>query len=145
MKEFLTEDFLLTTPTARRLYHEVAAPQPIIDYHNHLLPSDISEDRQFANLHEAWLEGDHYKWRAMRTAGVEEQYCTGNASPKEKFDAWAAMVPQALGNPLYHWTHLELRRYFDISELLSPDTADKIWETANAKLATPGFSARGLS
>ncbi len=144
MKSFLDDDFLLSTSTARRLYHEVAAKQPIIDYHNHLPPADIAENRQFANLFEAWLEGDHYKWRAMRTAGIEERYCTGDASPKEKFDAWAATVPLTLGNPLYHWTHLELRRYFGITDLLSPDTVDNIWKKANAKLAKPEYSARGL-
>jgi glucuronate isomerase len=144
MKKFLDKDFLLTTDTARRLYHEVAAKQPIIDYHNHLPPADIAQNRQFANLYEAWLEGDHYKWRAMRSAGIEERFCTGDASPKEKFDAWAATVPRTLGNPLYHWTHLELRRYFGIEKLLSPETADEIWDEANAKLADPAFSARGL-
>lgn len=144
MKEFLSDDFLLSTATAKRLYHEVAAPRPIIDYHNHLPPMDIAEDRNHANLYEAWLEGDHYKWRAMRSAGVGERYCTGDASAKEKFDAWAATVPYTLGNPLYHWTHLELRRYFGITELLSPDSAEEIWNKANAKLADPAYSARGL-
>ena len=144
MKEFMGEDFLLGTETARRLFHEVAAEQPIIDYHNHLPPGDIAGDRRFDNLFEAWLEGDHYKWRAMRTAGIEERFCTGDASPREKFDAWARTVPQTLGNPLYHWTHLELRRYFGINELLSPDTAEDIWNKANAKLAEPALSARGL-
>ncbi len=144
IKNFLDNDFLLSTDTARRLYHDVAAKQPIIDYHNHLPPADIAGNRQFANLFEAWLEGDHYKWRAMRAAGVKERFCTGDASSKEKFDAWAAVVPQTLGNPLYHWTHLELRRYFGIEKLLSPETANEIWEEANAKLAQPAFSARGL-
>ncbi len=144
MKKFLDDDFLLTTDTARRLYHEVAAKQPVIDYHNHLPPADIAGNRQFANLHEAWLEGDHYKWRALRSAGVDERLITGDAAPKEKFDAWAAVVPQTLGNPLYHWTHLELQRYFGITELLSPSTADAIWEKTNALLAKPGYSARGL-
>ena len=144
MKPFMGEDFLLSTETARRLYHEVAADLPIIDYHNHLPPADIAGNRRFGNLFEAWLEGDHYKWRGMRTAGVEERFCTGDASPREKFDAWARTVPHTLGNPLYHWTHLELRRYFGIEELLSPATADTIWNTANAKLAQSDYTARGL-
>ena len=144
MKAFLDDNFLLESATAERLYHEVAAKQPIIDYHNHLPPEDIAENRRFNNLFEAWLEGDHYKWRGMRTAGVEERFCTGNAAPKEKFDAWAATVPRTLGNPLYHWTHLELQRYFDIRDLLSPVTADDIWSAANEKLASDGFEARGL-
>ena len=144
MKAFLNDDFLLQTATAERLYHEIAAKQPIIDYHNHLPPADIANNRQFGNIFEAWLEGDHYKWRGMRTAGIEERYCTGEASPKEKFDAWARTVPQTLGNPLYHWTHLELRRYFGIKELLSPATADAIWEKANSILSEPDFTARGL-
>ena len=144
MKTFLDDSFLLESAAAERLYHEVAAKQPIIDYHNHLPPADIAGNRRFSNLFEAWLEGDHYKWRGMRTAGVEERLCTGDAGPKEKFDAWAATVPQTLGNPLYHWTHLELRRYFGIRELLSPSTADDIWSAANAKLTSPGFEARGL-
>ncbi len=138
------KDFLLSTPSAVRLYHEAAEGLPIIDYHNHLSPAHIAGNRPFANLWEAWLEGDHYKWRAMRCAGFSERLCTGDASPREKFNAWAATVPQTLGNPLYHWTHLELRRYFGIKKLLSPDTADEIWETANACLRENNFRARGL-
>lgn len=144
MRNFMDDDFLLENETAKRLYHEVAAIQPIIDYHNHLSPADIADNRRFADLFEAWLEGDHYKWRGMRTAGIDEQYCTGGASHREKFDAWASTVPQTLGNPLYHWTHLELRRYFGITELLSPSTADTVWEKANTLLADPAFGARGL-
>ena len=144
MKDFMGDDFLLGTDTASRLYHEVAAKQPIIDYHNHLPPADIAGNRRFGNLFEAWLEGDHYKWRGMRTAGIDERFCTGDASPREKFDAWARTVPQTLGNPLYHWTHLELRRYFGITDLLSPATAESVWNEANARLADPDFSARGL-
>ena len=119
---------------ARRLYHEFAAPQPILDYHCHLSPRDIAENRQFANLFEIWLEGDHYKWRAMRANGIPEKYITGDAPPYEKFLAWARTVPYTLRNPLYHWTHLELQRYFGITELLDEKSAPSIWEHANADL-----------
>jgi glucuronate isomerase len=135
MKAFLDRDFLLSSDIAQRLYHEHAASQPILDYHCHLSPKDIAENRRFNNLHEIWLEGDHYKWRAMRTNGVPERYITGDVSPYEKFLAWARTVPYTLRNPLYHWTHLELRRYFGIEELLDETTAPSIWERANAALA----------
>jgi glucuronate isomerase len=135
MKGFLTEDFLLSDDRARRLYHEFAAAQPILDYHCHLSPKDIAENRRFANLFEIWLEGDHYKWRAMRANGVAEKYCTGDASPYEKFLAWARTVPYTLRNPLYVWTHLELQRYFGITELLDESSAPAVWERANAILA----------
>jgi len=141
---FIHEDFLLQSRTARRLYHEFAAPQPIVDYHCHLPPQDVAANRQFKNLFEIWLEGDHYKWRAMRSNGVAERFCTGNASPFEKFKAWAATVPHTLRNPLYHWTHLELKRYFGISDLLSEHTAQTIWDRANEQLATPALSAHGI-
>lgn len=144
MKPFLGPDFLLSNPAALRLYHEVAAPQPLIDYHNHLPPREVTQNRQFTNLSQAWLEGDHYKWRAMRCAGVPERFCTGDADPREKFRAWAAVVPQTLGNPLYHWTHLELQRYFGISDLLSPGVADSVWTKANAALAEHSHRTRGL-
>ena len=134
MTGFLTEDFLLSNEVARRLYRQFAAPQPILDYHCHLSPRDIAENRRFANLFEIWLEGDHYKWRAMRANGVAEKYVTGDASPYEKFLAWARTVPYTLRNPLYHWTHLELQRYFGITELLDETSAPKIWERANAQL-----------
>jgi glucuronate isomerase len=134
MKEFLSEDFLLSTATAHRLYRQFAAPQPILDYHCHLNPKDIAENRRFANLFEIWLEGDHYKWRAMRANGVAERYCTGAASPYEKFLAWARTVPYTLRNPLYHWTHFELQRYFGINELLDETSARSIWDRANAAL-----------
>ena len=134
MTGFLSEDFLLSNDAARRLYHEFAAPQPILDYHCHLSPRDIAENRQFANLFEIWLEGDHYKWRAMRANGVPEKYITGDAAPYEKFLAWARTVPYTLRNPLYHWTHLELQRYFGITELLDEKSAPSIWERANAAL-----------
>jgi glucuronate isomerase len=136
MKSFLTEDFFFTNDRAPRLYHEFAAPQPIFDYHCHLSPRDIAENRRFANLFEIWLEGDHYKWRAMRANGIDEKYCTGDAPPYEKFLAWARTVPYTLRNPLYVWTHLELQRYFGISELLDESSAAAIWERANAVLAS---------
>ena len=129
---FITEDFLLTNKTARRLYHNFAENEPILDYHCHLPPQDIAENRRFKNLFEIWLEGDHYKWRAMRANGVDERYCTGDADPFDKFKAWAATVPHTLRNPLYHWTHLELKRYFGIDELLDESNATSIWERANA-------------
>jgi glucuronate isomerase len=141
---FITDDFLLYTKTARRLYHEHAENQPILDYHNHLRPIDIDSNRQFANLFEIWLEGDHYKWRAMRANGSPERLCTGDADPYEKFMAWAKTVPHTVRNPLYHWTHLELKRYFGIDELLNEKSAPSIWEQANALLATPDFSAQGI-
>src|ERR1041385_3882506 len=144
LMSFIHDDFLLSTKTARRLYHEYAEDQPILDYHCHLPPKDVAENRRFANLFEIWLEGDHYKWRAMRADGVAEQYCTGNASPYEKFSAWARTVPHTLRNPLYHWTHLELVRYFGIQKLLSPETAADIWHRANEQLATDALSAHGI-
>ncbi|MGF1452455.1 MAG: glucuronate isomerase [Opitutales bacterium] len=141
---FIHDDFLLQTDTARRLYHEVAKDQPIIDYHCHLPPEDVANDRRFGNLSEVWLGGDHYKWRAMRTNGVDESLCTGNASPWAKHQAWCETVPACLRNPLYHWSHLELKRYFDLDVLISGDTASQIWEAANARLAESGFSARTI-
>ena len=145
MQDFMSEDFLLSSESARRLYHDYAADQPIYDYHCHLSPKEIAEDRRFDNLGEIWLEGDHYKWRAMRTAGVEERLITGDASFREKYQAWALTVPQCIGNPIYHWTHLELRRPFGIEGVLfSPDTADRIWDESRQLLASDGFSARGI-
>jgi len=144
MKPFIHDDFLLSTPAARRLYRRFAEPQPICDYHCHLPPKDIAENRRFNNLFEIWLEGDHYKWRAMRANGVPERLCTGDAAPFEKFMAWVRTVPHILRNPLYHWTHLELKRYFGINELLDERTAKRIWERANAKLATPELTAHGI-
>jgi len=141
---FIHDDFLLTTQAAKRLYHEYAEDVPILDYHSHLSPRDIAEDRQFANLFEIWLEGDHYKWRAMRANGVRETYCTGGASPFDKFMAWARTVPFTLRNPLYHWTHLELKRYFGIDSLLDEATAPSVWEKANALLATDDLRAQGI-
>src|SRR5215468_431634 len=141
---FIHDNFLLTTKTAQRLYHELAVDPPILDYHCHLPPKDVAENRRFRNLFEIWLEGDHYKWRAMRANGVPEPYCTGAAEPYEKLLAWARTVPATLRNPLYHWTHLELKRYFGIDELLDEQSAPRIWEQANARLATDELSAKGI-
>jgi glucuronate isomerase len=141
---FIHDDFLLSTPAARRLYHEYARDEPILDYHCHLPPKDIAENRRFANLFEIWLEGDHYKWRAMRANGIPEKFVTGDASPKEKFLAWARTVPATLRNPLYHWTHLELKRYFGIDELLDESSAERVWEQANALLAGESLRAWGI-
>jgi len=134
MKAFLDENFLLSNEVAQRLYHEHAAPQPILDYHCHLPPQDLAANRRFANLTEIWLEGDHYKWRAMRANGVPEKFITGDATPYEKFLAWARTVPFTLRNPLYHWTHLELQRYFGITDLLDESSAKSIWGRANEQL-----------
>lgn len=139
---FLDDDFLLHSPTARQLFHEVARDLPVIDYHCHLDPRQIAEDQRWSNLTEIWLGGDHYKWRLMRANGIDEDLITGNAPPLEKFQAWAETVPITLRNPIYHWTHLELRRCFGIHALLGPDTAQEIWHRANEKLADPAFSAR---
>jgi glucuronate isomerase len=144
MKNFLNQDFLLQTKTAQRLYHEFASHQPIIDYHCHLPPDQIADDINFKNITQIWLYGDHYKWRAMRANGVNEAYITGNKTDEEKFMAWAATVPYTLRNPLYHWTHLELQRYFGIDELLSPASAQKIYAQCNEKLQSPEFSIRNL-
>ncbi|MCF8224296.1 MAG: glucuronate isomerase [Bacteroidales bacterium] len=144
MKPFLDQDFLLYTDTAKKLYHNYAAEMPIIDYHSHLSPADIAQDRNFNNISEVWLAGDHYKWRAMRANGIGEKYCTGDASDKEKFMKWAETVPSTLRNPLYHWTHMELRRYFGITELLGPDTAEKIYNESGGKLQSDEFSVRNL-
>ncbi len=144
MKPFLDQDFLLHTTAAQRLYHEHAAHMPVIDYHNHLPPQQIAEDHRFENLTQIWLYGDHYKWRAMRTQGIPEAYCTGEASDWEKFEKWAETVPYTLRNPLYHWTHLELQRYFGITELLSPKTARAIYEQASEMLRQPEYSVRNL-
>ncbi|WP_114937835.1 glucuronate isomerase [Mucilaginibacter endophyticus] len=144
MKNFLDQDFLLQTKTAQRLYHEFASHQPIIDYHCHLPPDQIADNINFKNITQIWLYGDHYKWRAMRANGVNEAYITGNKTDEEKFTAWAATVPYTLRNPLYHWTHLELQRYFGINELLSPASAQKIYAQCNEKLQSPEFSIRNI-
>ncbi|MCD4734924.1 MAG: glucuronate isomerase [Bacteroidales bacterium] len=143
-KPFIHEDFLLETRAARQLYHEFAEGMPIIDYHCHLNPKEIAENRKFENLTQLWLGGDHYKWQAMRTNGVDEKFITGNASDWEKFEKWAETVPYTLRNPLYHWTHLELKKPFGISELLNPEAAQGIFEETKAKLQQPEFTARGI-
>ncbi|MFM9908132.1 MAG: glucuronate isomerase [Chitinophagaceae bacterium] len=144
MKKFLDDNFLLENNTAERLYHEFASPMPIIDYHNHLSPAQIAGDINFENITQAWLSGDHYKWRAMRANGISENFCSGNATDTEKFEQWAATVPYTLRNPLYHWTHLELQRYFDIRKTLSPATSKEIYEECNLKLKTSNYSVRNL-
>ena len=144
MKPFLDQNFLLQSKTAEHLYHEYAAGMPIIDYHCHLDPAQIANNINFANLTDIWLRGDHYKWRAMRANGINEQYITGNKTDLEKFEKWAETVPYTLRNPLYHWTHLELQRYFDIHELLSPKTARSIYEECTAKLQTPEYSVQRM-
>ena len=142
---FITENFLLQNDSAVALYHEYARDMPIIDYHCHLPPEQIAVDHKFENLTQAWLKGDHYKWRAMRAGGVSERFCTGDASDWEKFERWAEVVPKTLRNPLYHWTHLELNKPFGVNDrLLGPDTARGIWDECNAKLAEDDFSCRGL-
>ena len=143
-KLFMGEDFLLQTKTAELLYNEYAKQMPIIDYHCHLSPQQIAEDIKFENITQAWLYGDHYKWRAMRTSGVDESYCTGNKSDYEKFEKWAATVPYTMRNPLYHWTHLELKRYFGIEEILNANTAKLVYDNASAQIQTDSFSIKNL-
>lgn len=144
LKKFMGENFLLQTKTAEYLYHEHAKNMPIFDYHCHLPVEDIAKDICFNNLGQVWLAGDHYKWRLMRNNGITEKYCTGNASDYEKFEKWAETVPMTIRNPLYHWTHLELNRYFNITELLNPTTCKKIYDHCSALLKTPEFSVRNL-
>lgn len=144
VKQFLDENFLLENKTAEILYHEYAKEMPIIDYHNHLPPDQIARNHQFENITQAWLYGDHYKWRAMRTNGVDERYCTGDATDREKFQNWAATVPYTLRNPLYHWTHLELQRYFGVHEILNANTANKIYDQCSEQLNSSAYTTRGL-
>ena len=144
MKPFLNENFLLQNSTAEQLYHDFAKDLPIIDYHNHLLPDEIANNKSFSSITEIWLKGDHYKWRAMRTNGINEKYITGETSDKDKFIKWAETVPYTMRNPLYHWTHLELQRYFGITQLLNKKTGEQIFEQTNAALQTPEFSVKGL-
>jgi glucuronate isomerase len=144
MKNFITDDFLLANDFAKTLYHQYAKDLPIIDYHCHLSPEDIANNRKFQNISNIWLAGDHYKWRAMRTLGIHEKYITGNASDEEKFNQWAFTVPYTMRNPLYHWTHLELKRYFGIDTLLSPDSAKEIYKTSTDLLNTPDFTTQAL-
>ena len=144
MKKFMDEEFLLSTPTAQKLYHKYAEVMPIIDYHCHINPQEIYEDRQFENITQVWLGGDHYKWRQMRSNGVEETYITGDASDREKFQKWAETLEMAIGNPLYHWSHLELKRYFGYAGYLNGDTAEEVWNLCNEKLTSGKMSARNL-
>ena len=144
MKQFLDENFLLNNKTAQDLYHGYAKQMPVIDYHCHLSPEQIADDKQFASITEAWLSGDHYKWRAMRTNGVAEKFCTGDASDREKFQQWAATVPYTLRNPLFHWTHLELQRYFGIQDVLNEKTADRIYDACTGMLQQKDFTVRHL-
>lgn len=144
MKPFMDENFLLSTPTAQKLYHDFSAKQPILDYHCHINPREIAQDRQFENITQVWLGGDHYKWRLMRSFGVEERYITGDAPDREKFFKWAEVIGKAIGNPLYHWSHLELKRYFGYNGILNKNTAEEVWNLCNEKLASPSMSARSL-
>lgn len=145
MKKFMDKDFLLETETAKKLFHEHAAKMPIIDYHCHINPREIAEDRQFKNITEVWLGGDHYKWRMIRSNGVDEKYITGDESTdREKFQKFAEALPRAIGNPLYHWTHLELQRYFGVTKTLNGDTAEEIWNICNEKLKSPELSVQGI-
>ncbi len=144
MQTFIHDDFLLTTEPARRLYHEHAEKMPIFDYHCHLNPQEIYENKQFSSIGEAWLAGDHYKWRVMRASGVPERFVTGESDFREKYDHFAAIMPGLVGNPIYHWSHLELKRFFGVDELLNAQTADTIWDKANARLQSPEGAARAL-
>ncbi len=144
MKNFMDEDFLLSTETSKKLYHEYAEVMPIIDYHCHISPREIYEDRSFDNITQVWLGGDHYKWRQMRSNGVEEKYITGNATDREKFQKWAETLEMAIGNPLYHWSHLELKRYFGYEGYLKGETAEEVWQLCNEKLNNGKMTARNL-
>lgn len=144
MRDFMDENFLLENETAVRLYHNNAKNMPILDYHCHLSPKEIAENKRYRNITEIWLGGDHYKWRAMRSNGIDEKYITGDAEDKDKFIKWAETMPYCIGNPLYHWAHLELRRFFGIETILSPDTADEIWDKCNKMLRKDDFTARSL-
>ncbi len=144
MKQFMDKDFLLESETAKTLFHDFAEKTPVLDYHCHINPKEIAEDRQFENITQVWLGGDHYKWRFMRSCGVEEKYITGDASDKEKFFKWAECLGKAIGNPLFHWSHLELQRYFDYHGVLNKNTAEEVWNLCNEKLTDPSMSARNL-
>ncbi len=144
MKPFMDQNFLLNTETARLLYHDAAKDCPIIDYHCHLSPREIWEDIRYDNITQVWLGGDHYKWRLMRSAGVPEKYITGDADDHEKFLKFAAVLGKSIGNPIYHWAHLELRRFFGYEGVLNAETAEDVWNLANEKLHSDGFSSRGL-
>ena len=142
---FIHDDFILESAQARELYHAYAEGMPIVDYHCHLPPQEVAEDKRWDNLAQVWLSGDHYKWRTMRSNGVDERFCTGDATDREKFDKFAATMPYLLRNPMYHWSHMELARYFGIQDLvLSPSTADSIWSRSLERLKAPEMSAHGL-
>lgn len=144
MKQFMDENFLLQTETAQKLYHDYAETTPILDYHCHINPQEIYEDRQFENITQVWLGGDHYKWRFMRSSGVDEKYITGDASDKEKFLKWAEVLGKAIGNPLFHWSHLELKKYFGYNGVLNKNTAEEVWELCNKRLAEPDMTVRNI-
>lgn len=144
MKAFMDKDFLLSSETSQKLFHEYAENMPIVDYHCHINPQEIAEDRKFENITQVWLGGDHYKWRQMRSNGVDEYYITGGASDREKFQKWAETLEKAIGNPLYHWSHLELQRYFGYTGHLCGETAEEVWNLCNAKLQEDGMSVRNL-
>ncbi|NLZ81930.1 MAG: glucuronate isomerase [Clostridiales bacterium] len=144
MKQFMEKDFLLSTNTAKTLYHDYAAKMPVLDYHCHINPQEIAEDKNFENITQIWLGGDHYKWRQMRFNGIDEYYITGDAPDREKFQKWAETLEKAIGNPLYHWSHLELQRYFGYNGILNADTAEEVWNICNAKLKEASMSVRGL-
>ena len=144
MKQFMDKDFLLSTDMAKTLYHDFAENVPILDYHCHINPQEIAEDRKFENITQVWLGGDHYKWRQMRSNGVEEKYITGDASDREKFQKWAETMPKLIGNPLYHWSHLELKKYFGYDGYLNGDTAEEVWNLCNAKLQDDSMTVRNI-
>ena len=144
MRTFLDENFLLGTECSQNLYHKFAEKLPILDYHCHLDPKEIAQDKRFQNITEAWLSGDHYKWRQMRANGIEEYYITGSAPEREKFQKWAQTLEKLIGNPLYHWSHLELKRYFGYGGCLNSETAEEVWQLCNAKLKEPDMGAWGL-
>lgn len=144
MKPFMDEQFLLSTPTAKKLYHDFAETMPILDYHCHINPEEIAKDICFENITQVWLGGDHYKWRQMRSNGVDEYYTTGDAPAREKFQKWAETLEKAVGNPLFHWSHLELQRYFDYHGVLNGETAEEVWNLCDQKLQDPSMSVRNL-
>jgi len=144
MKQFMDKDFLLSTPTAQTLYHDYASKMPVLDYHCHINPKEIADDRKFENITQVWLGGDHYKWRQMRTNGIDEYYITGDAPDREKFQKWAETLTKAIGNPLYHWSHLELQKYFGYTGALNADTAEEVWNICNAKLQEDSMTVRNL-
>ena len=144
MKQFMDKDFLLSTPTAQHLFHDYADQMPIVDYHCHINPKEIAEDRKFENITQVWLGGDHYKWRFMRSCGVDERFITGDASDKEKFLKWAEVLGKAIGNPLFHWSHLELQKYFGYHGVLNKNTAEEVWELCNKRLSQPDMTVRNI-